>query len=386
MDPDHHPAPIDPEIEPSDPAEAADVEETAGLRGGRRRHRLFDLLFAIGFVAVLGLFLFGDRLFSPPPPTQVAVERTVSGTWVSITAYAARADRARSAIEAAFTRMQSILDLAAGTDSTRELARLNTQGHLVDPSADLWAMVTAAVADTRLTSGAFDLTAAPLDRLWNTPDAQGAPFSQLSAAKRKEKIDQALRLIGADRIELKTSPEREILLAPGTTIALAGIATGYAVDQGLAVLKGEGIVHALITAGGEAGAMGGRPGGKKWVIPLRDPRDTDRVIARFVLEDGALATVGDPGRYFDPSEPVPLVVDPRTGTPATGSSSATVISSTCMQAQPLATAAFTLGPARGIALVDTLPGVEALLIGSADPQTLHRSQGLEPYLETKDET
>lgn len=374
----------DPTLETGDTPQGAETAEDERPRP-RRHRRLYDLLFVAGFVAVLGLFLFGNRLFSPPPPTQVAVGRELAGTWVSITAYAARTDEAKSAIEAAFTRMRSVLELAAGADSTRELRRLNAQGQLTDPSKDLWAMVTAAIADARRTNGAFDPTAAPLKALWSTPSAQGTPFSQLPAATRAQEIADALARVGADRIELRTDP-REIVLAPGTTIDLQGIATGYAVDQGLAALEDAGLAHALITAGTVTGAMGGRPDGTPWQAPLRDPHDGDRIIVQFALEDGAIATVGDPGRDIDPSRPIPQVIDPRTGTPATDSSSATVIAPTATQAQPLAVAAFVLGPEAGMTLIDALPDSEALLVGSADPKTLHRSAGLAPYLNTKDGT
>jgi FAD:protein FMN transferase len=373
--------PRPPETDPSRTAQDSDAEGVDGLRP-RRHRRLYDLLFVVGFVVILGLFLFGNRLFSPPPPAQVALEREVAGKWVSITAYAPKADDAKAAIETAFGRIRSVLDLAEGNDPTREIRRLNAQGRLTNPSEELWAMLQAGLTDARLTHGAFDPTAAPLTSLWASSAAQGASFSSLPAAIRRQEIDRVLAHVGANHVSLQTSPRR-IVLDPGTAVDLTGIATGYALDQGLAALKSAGIGHALIVAGQVTAAMGGRPDGNAWIVALRDPQNTERTVVRFKLKDGALATVGDPGRNLDPARPIPRVIDPRSGIPATGSSSATILAPTAAQAQPLATAAFVLGPDAGLRFVNALPNVEGLLIGSLHPGTLHESAGLAAFLDTE---
>jgi thiamine biosynthesis lipoprotein len=191
-----------------------------------------------------------------------------------------------------------------------------------------------------------------------------------------------LPLTGADKITLSTTPYYSVSLAPGTKITLGGLAKGYIVDQGLAVLRAAGIQHALINAGGDIGVFGGKPEGK-WEIVLSDPNNPDNHLAHFLLGDGALATSGNYERYFDKEAEVGHIIDPRTGYSSHGSSSATVISPTCVQADCLATATFILGPTEGITLIDSLPDVEALIVDYEEPSQIYTSSGLSIYEDKK---
>ena len=94
------------------------------------------------------------------------------------------------------------------------------------------------------------------------------------------------------------------------------------------------------------------------------------------MADGAIATSGNYERYFDPAAEVGHIMDPRTGLSSHNASSATVIASTCTQADALATAVFVLGPIDGMNLVDTLETVGAFVVGYEEPSRLYRSEGL----------
>lgn len=102
-------------------------------------------------------------------------------------------------------------------------------------------------------------------------------------------------------------------------------------------------------------------------------------MATFSLTDGAIATSGNYLRYFDAEASVGHIMDPRTGQSAHRSSSATVIAPTCMEADALATAIFVLGPVDGLAVVERLEGVEAMVLGHDDPTEIARSRHLDRY-------
>ena len=74
-------------------------------------------------------------------------------------------------------------------------------------------------------------------------------------------------------------------------------------------------------------------------------------------------------------------MDPRTGYSSHASSSTSVYAPTCTQADALATAVFVLGPVDGINLVDSLDGVEALIVGYDDPQSIFKSLGIDTYID-----
>ncbi len=349
---------------------------------GKAVHYQKYLLVVIIFALVAALA--ADRIFFRSPWVELQDRRDMMDTWVTITVYDQNTKKAKQAIDSAFARMEKVVHATSIFDPTAEAYQLNKAGVITNPSDDLWNVVSTAKKYYPITDGAFDITVEPLLELWKNPDANGKHLWEVDPATRDARLSKALKLVGADRITLIQGPPRKIVLAPGMKITLGGIAKGYAVDKGLEALRAAGIKHAMINAGGDIGVYGGKPGGSPWEIALRNPKHTDDMLVRFVLRDGAIATSGNYERYFDPNAKVGHIIDPHTGYSARLSSSATVIAPTCMEADVLATATFVLGPKDGIALINSLPEAEALIIGYDNPQKLYRSQGLEKYIEAKD--
>jgi thiamine biosynthesis lipoprotein len=159
-------------------------------------------------------------------------------------------------------------------------------------------------------------------------------------------------------------------------IDLGGIAKGHAVDRGIAILRERGIRHASVTAGGDSYLLGDRRG-RPWVVGIRHPDDQKRVIARIPLADAAISTSGDYERYFE-EDGVRYhhIINPRTGRSATGVRSVTIIAPTSTLAEGLTKGVFILGPERGIALAESQPDVDAIVV--RDDGKVFYSRGLEP--------
>ena len=102
--------------------------------------------------------------------------------------------------------------------------------------------------------------------------------------------------------------------------------------------------HGFVDLGGDIRVIGPQPDGQPWRIGIRDPRDGEAVVAEVALHDGALATSGDYERFIE-VEGVRYchILDPRTGWPARGLSSVTVITERCPVAGSLATSAMLSG-------------------------------------------
>jgi len=344
------------------------------LSRDNRKHYWLKRLLPVVLVLFLGLVFLLDRVFFPAPMQSFQQRREMMDTWVTITVYDRDPDRATQAMEASFSRMEKIESIASIYDERAEAYALNQQGSLDDPSPELIEIVEAALKTSALSGGAFDVTVEPLLELWRYEPGADRQFWELESAEQQGAISEAMALVGPDRISVTAGPA--IVLAPGSKITLGGIAKGYAVDQGLEALREAGIKHGLIDAGGDIGALGGKPDNEPWEIVLRNPNDSADFLVRFGLTDGAIATSGNYERYFDPAAEVGHIMDPRTGFSAHNASSVTVIAPTCTQADALATAVFVLGPVDGIALVKTLEAVEAFVVGYKEPSRLYRSEGL----------
>lgn len=143
----------------------------------------------------------------------------------------------------------------------------------------------------------------------------------------------------------------------GTKINLGGIAKGLIVDEGIKILRENGIKNALIDAGGDIYCMGEGATSRGWKIGLRDPRNRRGIIAVFNIRDKGVATSGG---YERPSH----IVDPRTRNPVGEVfGSTTVIADNCMTADAMATALYVLGPEKGCEVIEAMPGVECFIIG-----------------------
>jgi thiamine biosynthesis lipoprotein len=311
--------------------------------------------------------------------------RVLMDTLVSINVYtqdAAAEPAIRRAIAAAFAEMARLDSLMSSYRQDSEVAAINrcgAAGGEMEVSADIDTVLRAAQWAAKISDGAFDVTVAPLLRLWGFgTDSAGVPAPEKIAARLPSVNFRDIAL--ANKMTNGTADaekNRVRFRQPGMAIDLGGVAKGYAVDRGLAVLAPAGIHDAMITAGGDLRAVASPMTAGRRYIWIRHPRaagsdtvdeatagaDENTFFGRFRLDAGAVSTSGDYERFFiKDGKRYHHLIDPRSGYPAAKAVSATVMAKTSIQADALSTALFVLGPERGIALADSLPEVEAIII------------------------
>ena len=232
----------------------------------------------------------------------------------------------------------------------------------------------------RLTQGAWDATVDPLIVLWGFGRQQ-----QTNRIPSADEIQEKLRQIGFDHIRL--SEKGAITkLKPAITLDLASIAKGYGVDQIARLLHEDGFTDFLVEIGGEVYAAGRRKDGAAWKIgintPLKDaaPNQVYKVVK---LQNKAFATSGDYRIFFEAAgKRYSHVIDPRTGYPVdNGVVSVSIVADNCTFADGLATAVMVAGVNKGMALIDSLKGVEGLIVvkDTGGELTDYYSQNMEAY-------
>jgi len=300
--------------------------------------------------------------------------RSLMDTYIRVAVYSDE-ETAVMAINAAFDRIEEVVNAASRFDETAEVYQLNQDGYMEVPSPELLELIEMSVDYYELTGGAFDITCVPLLDLWSYDPSAEKQFWELDAATRQVAIDEAMNTVGSDKIMV--AEDRISFQEEGMKITLDGIAKGFAVDEALKVIKGMGIRYALVDAGGDIATLGSKPRGELWSIDLVNPDDTSQSLATFRIHDKSVATSGNYERYFDPEKKAGHIMDPRTGSSASECISVTIIADNCTFADALATGIFVMGPEDGMARIELLDA-ECLIV-DAD-RVIHQSSGLSEYL------
>lgn len=283
-------------------------------------------------------------------------EQMLMGTLVSISISNTDSEKANRAADLAFQEIRRIEQIMSTYLPESEISLINRSAgkdwRSVHP--EILFVIQEALGYSRLSNGAFDITFKPLTRLWN--------FEPGSRPPDPKAVRELLNLVDFKAV-LIDKEDRVLLKKPGMAIDLGGIAKGYAVDRAMAVLEAQGITDAIINSGGDLRVIGRRTRKKRWRIGIQDPRNRDTVIETIDVSGGAVATSGDYEKYFiDQGIRYHHILNPKTGFPARGCRSVTVICPAAMMADAMATAVFVLGPEQGMELMETLPEVEGMII------------------------
>jgi len=218
---------------------------------------------------------------------------------------------------------------------------------------ELFALLARARDLWQRCDGAFDITTTPLSRCWGFVARDGR-------IPNADTIEAARAVVGLDRLTLEAASRSVRFAAPGVEINLGAIGKGAAVDAVAARLVQRGVRHALVSAAGSSVvAIGGRDGG--FAVEVTSPL-VERPLARLRLRRGALGTSGigrqaivQDGRRFG------HVIDPRTGWPASGIISASVVAGDAATADALSTAMLIGGQALAARYCGAHPGTLVLL-------------------------
>lgn len=249
-------------------------------------------------------------------------ESYVFGTQVSVAVYGedeAQADAAIGAVLREFDRLHR----AYHAWEPSELTALNAaiaRGEAATVSDELAAMLRDAQRISAAGDGLFDPALGRLIALWGFHTDTFVP--RLPDPARV----QALIAARPRMADLTIDGNRVSSRNPAVQLDLGGYAKGYALDRAAAILRAQGVANALINISGNLMALGAK-GGQPWRIGIQDPRPGQPPLATLPLYDGeAIGTSGDYQRYFDvDGRRYSHLLDPRTGEPARGTHSLTVL-------------------------------------------------------------
>jgi thiamine biosynthesis lipoprotein len=276
-----------------------------------------------------------------------------------------------SHFEAAFAEMKRVEQLLGDEGPESTIGRVNAAAGkepvVVDP--ETFAVLTDLQRIAKLSNGAFDVTAAAYGSTWHFDDDApsidpasdaGVPEPR-SVVPSKADVEKTRSLVGHEDLVLEGVARTAFLRRPGARIGLKALVRAYALDRAAAVLEGRGITGFILSAGGDL-VVRGKKGDHPWMLGLQDPR-APGYFGTLTASPGAVMTTGDFEEFFfDGGVRYHHVLDPRTGLPANGCRSVTVVASDAVSGEALSRAVFVLGPKQGAAFIERLKGVDAVIV------------------------
>ncbi len=291
------------------------------------------------------------------------------GTLVTVTAVASDKNVGDRAIQAAFDEIKRLEQLLSTWRSDSELSQVNAEAgrRPVPVSRDTFQLVIRALDLAELTQGGFNIALGPVIEAWSVTEEQHIPDDK--------ELQQLKPLVDWASIQVNSEKQTIYLPRAGMRVDVGGIGKGYAADRAVEEMKRAGATSGVVALSGDIKTFGVLPDRKGFPVGIRHPREEGALIAVIDLKDEAISTAGDYERFFErDGVRYHHILDSHTLQPARACQSVTVIAKEGVVADGLDTGIFVLGPERGMALVEHLPDVEAIIIDGEGRMTV--SSGL----------
>lgn len=324
------------------------------FRTSSKNHRRCKITSAM----LVFLLLFAAGTLSGCEKETASVSKTgfFLDTVVSITLYDTENT---SPLEECFSRLASYEKLFSRTQEGSDVWKINhSDGNPVEVSTETADLLEKALSYCRLSDGAFDITIAPVLTLWNFDADQ-----KTGTVPDESDLIDALSHVGYKNIQLDGTTVT--LLDPDTSIDLGGIAKGYIADLLKEDLVSAGYTSGIIDLGGNILTIGSKSHGQDFRIGVRTPKpDATQPLTTISCRNASVVTSGTYERYFiENGKRYHHILSPFDGHPVeNGLASVTIFSEHSVDGDALSTACFVLGPEKGMALIESLDGIEALFV------------------------
>ncbi len=280
-------------------------------------------------------------------------QQDIMGTRISVELWHKDPATAQSCSEQVFAEMHRIDALMSPYQDASEISFINNNAaaSTVSISAEVAAIIERSLYFSRLSDGAFDITYASI----------GYHYDYRSRQQPTDRFIES-NLASIDYRHIQLTDHNLHFANTGVRIDLGGIAKGYAIDRAADIIRDCGISEAMVSAGGDSRILGEKRG-QPWIIGIQHPRKQNALALRLPLSDTAISTSGDYQRFFiHDGQRIHHIINPLTGRSAEASWSVTVTGPDATTTDALSTTVFVLGHEKGLALIETLNDIDAIII------------------------
>ncbi|MBZ0221124.1 MAG: FAD:protein FMN transferase [Candidatus Methylomirabilis sp.] len=311
--------------------------------------------YAIVALSVFLLLALSNLLIWRQRPETANYARPAMGTIVEITLMEGEREHFDEAADAAFRDIERLEALLSSYRPDSDISRINRNAGkgALNVSPDTFEVTKEALRVAELTKGAFDPTVGSLAEVWG-------PSGEKGVLPSKEEVERLLKLVDYRGVILDEKGPSIALAREGMSLNLGGVAKGYITGKAAEALKARGVTRGIVRSGGDMVVF--QDNGKPFTIGIKHPRK-EGLLGELYIENGTAPTSGDYERFFE-KDGVRYhhILDPRTGFPARGTQAVTLAAKNPTTADALATGVFVMGPKKGMELIESLEGVEGLIV------------------------
>jgi thiamine biosynthesis lipoprotein len=258
----------------------------------------------------------------------------------TVSAYGTDQSRLEAAVNEALEEAARLDAMLSNYKPQSEWSQVNREAahKPVRVSKELFDLLEACLRYSQASEGTFDITVGPLMRRWGFFKGEGR-------LPHRAEIRTAMDGVGYKNIQLDLAAQTVRFLHPRTEMDPGGIGKGYAVDRMVAILRESGIRDAFITASGSSMyGLGAPPREPGWRVMITHPKYKDREVAEVILKDQAMATSGSAEKHFMAGgEIYSHIMDPRTGYPAKGTLSVSLVGARAIDTEAWAKPLYIMG-------------------------------------------
>ena len=306
---------------------------------------------------------FGQQIFKK--------KQSLLGSPFEITVVAKDSIQGNLFSDLAINEVRRIENLISDWIPTSQISKVNHNAGIspIKVDKEVYDLVDRATKISKLTSGAFDISYASMDRIWKFDGS-------MKEMPTPEEIRKSVEKVGYQNIILNPKDTTIFLKNKGMKLGLGGIGQGYIADKIKVLLQEKGCKSGLVNVSGDINTWGKQPDGQSWTVGIVNPMNKNKVFATFPLDDSAVETSGSYEKYVTfNGKRYSHIIDPRTGYPATGIVSVSVFAKQTEIADALATGIFVLGVEVGLDLVNQLKGIGCIIVD--DKGVIHTSNNID---------
>jgi len=291
---------------------------------------------------------------------QIAVKRdtVLMGSKFDITIVGADSLSSEKNINLVIDEIIRIEELISEWKPSSQVSEVNRNAGIkpVKVNKELFDLTKRALAFSEITNGAFDISIAAMDKVWKFDGS-------MEKLPSKNTLLKAIEKVGYKNIELNETESSIFLKLPGMKIGFGATGKGYAADQGRLLMQQLNVKAGIVNASGDMATWGMQPDNTPWRIGITNPANFNNSLKIIEVNNAAITTSGDYEKYVEFNDKrYSHIINPKTGMPASGLISVTVIGENAETANGLSTSIMILGDKKGLELLKNYPDYTCLIL------------------------